>query len=102
MNETPVGTPKGYWVAHVTVTDAAAYQAYRAAAAPVLKRFGARFLALGGVQSDLEGQARPHTVIVEFADAATARACHASPEYQATIALRTPGAEVDLTLVEGL
>lgn len=93
---------RAYWVAHVTVTDPVAYQAYRTAAAPVLARFGARFLALGGAQEPLEGQTRPHTVIVEFADAETARACHASADYQATIALRTPGAEVDLTLVEGL
>lgn len=92
---------KAYWVAQVTVTDAAAYGAYRAAAAPVLAAHGARILVLGGPQTTVEGTARPQIVVVEFPSLAVARACHSSAAYQATIALRSPGAEVDLTIVEG-
>jgi uncharacterized protein (DUF1330 family) len=46
---------KGYWVAHVTVRDAAGYAAYRAAAAAPIAAFGGRFLALGGAQDTREG-----------------------------------------------
>lgn len=93
--------PKGYWIAHVTVSDAAGYQAYRAAAAPPVAAHGGRFLALGGAQDTVEGSLRPHSVIVEFPSLAAARRCYHSPEYLQTVAMRAGYAEVDLCIVEG-
>ena len=92
---------KGYWVAHVTVTDPAGYAAYRAMAAPAIAAPGGRILALGGAQQTVAGQMRPHTVIVEFPDLTTARACYFGAPYQATIAARDASAEVDLSIIEG-
>ncbi|OUD08318.1 hypothetical protein BVC71_14195 [Marivivens niveibacter] len=93
---------KAYWVAHVTVTDSETYQSYRAAAAPVLENAGARILALGGKQETVSGKMRPHTVIVEFPSIEAARDCYFGAAYQATIPERDKGADVDLSIVEGL
>ncbi len=92
---------KGYWVAHVTVLDAEGYRAYRAAAAGPVAAHGGRFLALGGAQETVEGEMRPHTVIVEFPSPEAARNCWHSPEYQDTVAMRAPFAQVDLAVIAG-
>ncbi len=39
---------KGYWIAHVDVTDAEGYKDYQAANAIAFRKFGARFLVRGG------------------------------------------------------
>ena len=92
---------KGYWVGQVTVRDALAYQAYRAANAVAFAKYGAKFLVRGGEQTILEGAAHPRTVVIEFADVETAQACYDSPEYQAAKALRDPVSEGNLVIVEG-
>jgi uncharacterized protein (DUF1330 family) len=93
--------PKAYWVAHVSVDDPAGYEAYRAANAAAFARFGARFIVRGGPQQVVEGQARARTVVIEFADVETARACYLSPEYQRAKALRDPVSTADVVIVEG-
>ncbi len=93
--------PKAYWVAHVDITDPTAYEAYRSANAAAFARFGGRFLVRGGTQDSREGATRARTVVIEFADLATARACYDSPEYQAAKALRDPVSTADLVIVEG-
>ncbi len=93
--------PKGYWVAHVDVRDAGAYERYRAANAVPFAKFGARFLVRGGAQEVREGQARPRTVVIEFPTIDAARDCYDSPEYRAAKALRDPVSEADLMIVEG-
>ncbi|KGJ02433.1 Uncharacterized conserved protein, DUF1330 family [Paracoccus halophilus] len=93
--------PKAYWIAHVTVDDPAAYQAYRQANAAAFAKYGGRFLVRGGPQEVVEGDARPRSVIVEFADLETAHACYRSPEYQAAMTLRQPCSAVDLVIAEG-
>lgn len=40
--------PKAYWIAHVSIDDPAAYEAYRRANAAAFARFGGRFLVRGG------------------------------------------------------
>lgn len=92
---------KAYWVAHVDVHDADAYEKYRAANATAFEKYGARFIVRGGAQTVREGQAKSRTVVLEFADLATAQACYDSPEYQAAKALRDPVSDGDMVIVEG-
>ena len=92
---------KGYWIAHGTVHDAAAYDFYRAANAAPLAEYGGRFLVRGGAQEVTEGTARPRTVVIEFPSYADAIACYQSPGYQAALKLRQGIAESDLVIVEG-
>ncbi len=92
---------KAYWVGHVIVHDTGAYKKYRAANAVAFEKYGATFLVRGGDQTVMEGRSHPRTVVLEFADLATAQACYDSPEYQAAKALRDPVSDADMVIVEG-
>ena len=102
-----VGTPpaagprKGYWIAHVEITDPEGYKAYQAANAKPFGMFGARFLVRGGRQEVMEGKVRSRTVIMEFPSYEAALACYRSPEYQAAKALRQGKGEIDLIVNDG-
>lgn len=98
MTDTPA---KAYWIAHVSVDDPDAYESYRTANAAAFRKYGARFLVRGAPLEVVEGKMRPRTVIIEFADLATARACYHSAEYQAALRLRQPCSQADLAIVEG-
>lgn len=93
--------PKGYWIGHVTVTDAARYEAYRQANAAAFAKYGARFLVRGGAQGVVEGDLRPRAVVIEFPDLAAARACYDSTEYRAAMAHRDGASLADICIVEG-
>ena len=92
---------KGYWVAHVDVRNADAYDAYRRANAAPFAEFGARFLVRGGPAEQREGNSKSRTVVIEFPSIEAARACYDSPGYQAAKALRDPVSSGDLVIVEG-
>jgi uncharacterized protein (DUF1330 family) len=92
---------KGYWIAHVDVTDPEGYKPYQAANAVPFSKFGARFLVRGGQQEVVEGKARARTVVMEFPSYQAALDCYRSPEYAASKALRKGKAEVDLFVIEG-
>ena len=92
---------KGYWIAHVDVTDAEGYKAYQAANAVAFAKYGARFLVRAGASEGQEGKLRSRHVVIEFPDYAAALACYRSPEYMAAIEKRRGKGDVDLTIVEG-
>jgi uncharacterized protein (DUF1330 family) len=93
--------PKAYWVAHVSVDDPQAYEAYRRANAAAFQKYGARFLVRGTPQQVVEGEMRPRTVVIEFPSLQAAQECYHSPEYQAAKALREPVSSADLAIIEG-
>ncbi len=93
--------PKGYWIAHITVTDMDAYQAYRAVVPGILAAHSGKFIVRAGSQSIVEGTARPRTVVIEFPSFQAAQDCYNSPEYQAAKALRTTASDGDICIVEG-
>ena len=91
-----------YWIAHVTVTDPAAYAGYQALAPAAFAAHGARFLARGGASEVLEGPELTRHVVIEFPSLQAARACYASPEYQAARSQRIGAATDHVVIVEGL
>ncbi|WP_294929511.1 DUF1330 domain-containing protein [uncultured Paracoccus sp.] len=93
--------PKAYWIAHVDIDDTAAYDAYRQANAAAFAKYGARFLVRGGPQEQVEGHLRARSVVIEFADLDTARACYDSPEYRAARELRENCSKADVIIVQG-
>jgi uncharacterized protein (DUF1330 family) len=93
--------PKGYWIAHVDVSDPEAYKTYVAANAEAFRKYGARFIVRGGTFEAPEGRHRSRNVVIEFEDYATALACYRSPEYAKARALRQPCSESDLVVIEG-
>ena len=103
----PPGTPpaasatKGYWIAHIDVTNAEGYKPYMIACQAPFGRFGGRYLVRGGKQEIPEGRSRSRTVVVEFPSYDAALACYRSDGYQAAKKLRDGQAEFDLVVVEG-
>tara|TARA_B100000787_G_scaffold150750_1_gene123479 strand:+ start:474 stop:776 length:303 start_codon:yes stop_codon:yes gene_type:complete len=92
---------KGYWIAHNQVKDAAAYEAYKIAAAPALRAYGAQFLVRAGRRKTPKGTLHPRTIVIEFPSYQAAQDCYSSAEYQLAKKIRLPLANSDLTIVEG-
>jgi uncharacterized protein (DUF1330 family) len=93
---------KGYWIAHVTVTDADRYKLYVEGAAEAFRKYKARILARGGRHAQLEGTDRPRNVVIEFPSFDDALACYESPEYQAAKAKREGAGTAEIVIVEGV
>ena len=92
---------KGYWIAHVEVTDAEAYKGYIAANAVAFAKFGGRFLVRAGRNETKGGALRARHVVIEFKDYATALACYESEEYRRALVLRDAASVADVVVVEG-
>jgi uncharacterized protein (DUF1330 family) len=90
-----------YWIAHVTITDPAAYAGYQAIAPDVFRRYGAEFLARGGAFKVLEGPALDRHVIIAFPTLQAAQDCYESAEYQAARARRDGACIAHVVIVEG-
>ena len=93
---------KGYWIAHVDVSDPEQYKHYVTGSAIAFKKFNVRMLARGGAATQLEGNGRPRNVVIEFASYEDAIACYKSPEYQAAKAHRKEAGIADIVIVEGV
>jgi uncharacterized protein (DUF1330 family) len=92
-----------YVIAEVTVADPAAYEPYRALAEKSIARSGGRFIVRGGGAALLEGEGAPQRVVViEFADAASARRWYDSEDYQKAAKIRQKASSGRLILVEGV
>jgi uncharacterized protein (DUF1330 family) len=92
---------RGYWIAHIDITDPQRYDAYRAANAEAFHKYGARYLIRAGGFECMEGESRSRHVVVEFKDQATALACYRSDEFQRAITFRRGAAKVDLLVIDG-
>jgi uncharacterized protein (DUF1330 family) len=92
---------KGYWIAHVDVTNPEGYKEYVALNAKAFEKYGAKFLVRGGPFTVKSGAARARHVILEFKDYATALACYESSEYKAAAAVRDKNSSADVIVIEG-
>jgi len=91
-----------YVIVDMEVTDPVAIEEYRRLAGASVAAHGGRFAVRGGRLDYLEGDWKPQRVIVlEFADAAQARAWWSSPEYAAARVIRDRAARTRMVLVEG-
>ena len=92
-----------YLIAHLTVANPDAFEAYRAAVPEVIARFGGRYLVRGGAVETLEGEWRvPRLVVIAFDSMAQAKRFYDSPDYQEILPLRLTAADGDVVLVEGV
>ncbi len=92
--------PSALWIAHVKVTDAAAYGEYARRATLAIAAHGGVFLARGGRYVQLEGNDRPRNVVARFPSLEKALECYHSPAYQAALSFAKGAAERDLLVVE--
>jgi len=91
-----------YVIADTHITDQKTYDDYKRQVAPLIAKFGGRFIVRGGKQIVLEGTWRPERVVViEFPDMEAITAWYNSPEYAPLLTLRQPAATDHLVAVEG-
>jgi uncharacterized protein (DUF1330 family) len=93
---------KGYWIAHVMVSDPEQYKHYAEGAVSAFQKYKARILARGGRHLQLEGAGKPRNVVIEFPSFDEAVACYNSPEYQTAKAKRKNAGIADIVIVEGV
>jgi uncharacterized protein (DUF1330 family) len=94
---------KGYVIAEITVTDPDAYKQYAATVAPIVAKFGGKYLVRGGQTVAVEGDPPGgRIVVIEFDNLAGARAFEESSDYQAVAPLRHKAARSRVFLVEGV
>ena len=93
--------PKGYWIAHVDVTDPEGYKEYVALNAKAFSKYGAKFLVRGGKFTKKSGDARTRHVVIEFETYEKALACYDSPEYKAAELVRNKYSKGDVIVIEG-
>lgn len=93
---------KAYWIAHVTITDPAAYAGYQALAPTAFADHGARFLARTETANALEGESWDRHVVIEFPSKEAALACYNSPEYRSARQARVGACTASITIVDGL
>ena len=79
-----------YLIAAHDITDRTKFDEYRTKVAPMVARFGGRYLTKGGSHKFPEGGhwTPERVVIIEFPDMETLTRWYTAPEYQPLIALR--------------
>jgi uncharacterized protein (DUF1330 family) len=92
----------GYLIANIDVTDPAKFEQYREKVAPLVQKFGGRYLVRGGEVRRLEGNLALHRLVVlEFPTLEAAQRFYDSAEYQPILKLRLDSTQSDLVLVQG-
>jgi uncharacterized protein (DUF1330 family) len=94
--------PKAYLIANIEVQNPAPFALYREQVAPLIERFGGRYLVRGGAVTDVEGTPElKRVVVLEFPDMATLKHFYHSADYAPLIALRQSCTISHVALVEG-
>jgi uncharacterized protein (DUF1330 family) len=89
-------------ISDITVLNEEAFETYRTRAAPVIAKFGGRYLARNGKVQVFEGHWNPHTVVVvEFPSLDQAEAWYRSPEYAHALEVRDEALTRNLIVVNG-
>ncbi len=91
-----------YLIANIEVHDAPAFARYGTLVAPMVARFGGRYLVRGGALEHVEGATGlKRLVILEFADMPALRAFYFSDDYKPLLAMREAATTSHVTLAEG-
>ena len=94
--------PAGYIVAQIDISDAAAFEEYRAQVPATIEQYGGAYIVRGGKQENLEGSPNPRTVVVRFDSFEQARKWYYSDAYEKPKAIRQAASKGNAVLVEGV
>ena len=94
--------PKGYVIAHATVTNPEKWAEYVTMSKIALDKYQGRPIVRGGKSEIIEGNGTVRNVVLEFPSYDHARGYATSPEYAAAKALRQGAGTIDITIVEGV
>lgn len=88
---------------NLDVVDGRKLEEYKARVAPVVQRYGGRYVVLGGRVDLMEGHWRPtYPVMIEFPSLERAREWYTSDEYRELKALRLSAVTSNAVFIEGL
>ncbi len=91
-----------YVILDVEITDSELYREYKKLCSETLVKYGGKFLARGGDAYKLEGDWKPHRiVIIEFDRLELAKAWWSSEEYRAPKKMRQRAGNSRMIVVEG-
>lgn len=91
-----------YLIVNIDVTDAAAYEEYKAKVPAFIQNYGGEYLARGGKTVVIEGDWKPsRLVIFRFPDVASIESMFNDPEYQPLKQLRQRVAKSEIVAIEG-
>ena len=91
-----------YLIADIEVTDPAGFEEYRQLVAPLVDKYGGRYVVRGGALETVEGDWSPNRiVIIEFDSMERLKAWHGSDEYRPVMAKRHNSAVTKAVMVEG-
>jgi len=96
-----VTTPKGYWIAHVTITNTNEHLQCLKAAQPACEKYRANFIVRGGKYNPVGGASRERRVVTKFESYEQDVECCGSPEYQEAAKIRRAHSTGDILIVEG-
>jgi uncharacterized protein (DUF1330 family) len=92
-----------YVLVQIDVRDPVAYERYKTLAGPSVGAHGGRYVVRGGPTEIMEGSWQPRRLVVlEFPDAARAKAWWSSPEYSEAKSIRQGCAATEMLLAEGV
>lgn len=94
--------PKGYVIAHATVTDPEAWARYAAKTKVALDKYEGRPIVRGGRHEIIEGNGTPRNVVLEFPSYEHAIGYAKSAEYAEAKRERYGAGEIDIVVVEGV
>jgi uncharacterized protein (DUF1330 family) len=94
--------PKGYVIAHATVTDPSRWAEYVVKSKVALDKFGGRPIVRGGRCEIVEGNGVTRNVVLEFPNYEAALGYARSSEYAEAKNLREGAGTIDLVVVEGV
>jgi uncharacterized protein (DUF1330 family) len=94
--------PKGYVIAHATVTNPENWAKYAAHTKIALDKFGGTPIVRGGRCEIIEGNGVARNVVLEFPSYDAALGYARSTEYAEAKAMRAGAGTIDITVVEGV
>lgn len=91
-----------YLIADMQITDQKTYDEYKRQVAPIIAKFGGRFIVRGSQHEVLEGNWQLHRLaVIEFPSMQALKSWYGSPEYAPLLAMRLPAATERILAVEG-
>lgn len=92
-----------YLIGDIEITDPAAFEQYRKEVPATIAKYGGRYIVRGGATETVEGDWRPHRMVVlEFPSMEQAKRWYDSEEYRAPKALRIKASRSNVIFVEGV